>query len=129
MSILIINNYEKKENQRKVEQIVQALKSLGKDEVEIWVYSEIKEKNISKNIEGIILSGSANSLMEAENLVKYSAEVDLIKQIRLPILGICFGHQLIGIAFGSRMLKLPKFMKTAEIVNSPHLPFPWFRIC
>lgn len=59
------------------------------------------------NSKALILSGSPVLLSEIpgkeynEYLIKY----DFIKSIKIPVLGICFGHQLIGILHGGRIGK------------------------
>ncbi|MBI3135207.1 MAG: hypothetical protein HYZ14_11085 [Bacteroidetes bacterium] len=60
-----------------------------------------------QNAGALILSGSPVLLSEIpgnaynEYLIKY----DFIKTLTVPVLGICFGHQLIGILHGSRIGK------------------------
>ena len=60
-----------------------------------------------KNINGIIISGAPLLITEMDISI-YLEKVSWLKTIEIPVLGICFGHQLIGItfgAFGSRMLE------------------------
>lgn len=110
MTILIINNYEKEEDQSKVDQIADALKKIGKTKCVICRFSEIHEKEIPEDLEALILSGSRAHLQNSSHLSRYEAEIELIRHANVPILGICFGHQLIGKAFGSSIEALPKFL-------------------
>lgn len=55
--------------------------------------------------DGVIISG-APLLITEQNISEHLKKVEWIKNTSIPVLGICFGHQLIGLtfgAFGSRM--------------------------
>jgi GMP synthase (glutamine-hydrolysing) len=54
----------------------------------------------AKDATGIIISG-APILVTEEKMESYIESSHWIKTTNIPILGICFGHQLIGIQFGS----------------------------
>lgn len=57
------------------------------------------------DIKGVIISGAPLLITEMD-LTPYLEKLEWIKDATLPVLGICFGHQLIGIlhgAFGSKM--------------------------
>jgi GMP synthase (glutamine-hydrolysing) len=108
MTILIINNYYKERNLNKANQVSQALRKIGKSKHEIRHFSEITKKSIKDNIEAIVLSGSAAHLQNPDQASMYSAEVEIVRKVDIPIFGICFGHQLVGNAFGSQIHALPQ---------------------
>lgn len=58
--------------------------------------------------DGVIVTGSPASLTAPEPWMEAGVElVRLAHGRRLPLLGICFGHQLIGAAFGGSVVKNP----------------------
>jgi GMP synthase (glutamine-hydrolysing) len=61
--------------------------------------------DLSSSFIGIIISGAPLLITEMD-IMPYLEKTKWIKEIDIPILGICFGHQLIGLnygAFGSMM--------------------------
>ena len=72
---------------------------------ELGVYSEIishkqiKNKNINQSIKGIILSGGPLNVYQIN---KYSFDKNIIEN-GIPVLGICFGHQILSKLNGGRV--------------------------
>lgn len=54
--------------------------------------------------EGIIISGSPILLTQTD-YTKHLEWFDFIRSIGIPILGICFGHQIVGLEFGARVFR------------------------
>ena len=74
---------------------------------ELGVFSEIvshkktNNLNIFKNVKGIVLSGGPLNVYE-NNKVKFNKK---IIELGIPILGICFGHQIISKLMGGKVNK------------------------
>ena len=66
---------------------------------EIVSHKKIKKKNINFNIKGIILSGGPLNVYEIN---KYSFDKKIIEK-GIPILGICFGHQILSKLNGGKV--------------------------
>jgi GMP synthase (glutamine-hydrolysing) len=60
---------------------------------------DFTEKEL-QNVDGVVISG-APILVTEQDISGYLSKLSWIKTTTLPVLGICFGHQLIGITFGS----------------------------
>lgn len=110
MTILIINNYKNQEKyEEKIQEIKDALETLGKNDTCEMSFSNINKKKTYHNVEAVILSGSEAHLQDKADLDVYQAEIEFVKKTDLPVLGICFGHQLIGKTFGSKIESLSDF--------------------
>ena len=66
---------------------------------EIVSHKKIKNKNISKYTKGIILSGGPLNVYEIK---RYSFDKKIIEK-GIPVLGICFGHQILSKLNGGRV--------------------------
>ena len=66
---------------------------------EIISHKKIKNKNIDNSIKGIILSGGPLNVYEIN---KYSFDKKIIKN-GVPVLGICFGHQILSKLNGGKV--------------------------
>mgnify|MGYP003981394725 FL=1 len=66
---------------------------------EIVSHKKIKIKDIDRSIKGIILSGGPLNVYEIN---KYSFDKRIIN-LDIPILGICFGHQILSKLNGGRV--------------------------
>ena len=71
--------------------------------VEVYRNDKITPNNIlKKNYEGIILSPGPCTPNEAGICLDL---INTISKKRVPILGVCLGHQVIGQAFGGKIIK------------------------
>lgn len=62
-----------------------------------------------RSVDGIVITGSPSSLTEPEPWM--DGGVELIGRARdrgTPVLGVCFGHQLLGVALGARVIQNPE---------------------
>ncbi|MEQ8153956.1 MAG: aminodeoxychorismate/anthranilate synthase component II [Clostridiaceae bacterium] len=79
---------------RYFEELGQEIKVFRADKVDI-------DEVCSMNPQGIIISPGPKSPKEAENSLKTISEF----KGKLPILGVCLGHQCIGYFFGAKIVK------------------------
>ena len=104
--LVIINNYKGEIPVYRKNSLVLAFNALKWINYEFISYTDLKTKEIYKNVlksDGLILSGSRLYLSTIEDQKKMENVLRLIQEYDKPILGICFGHHLIGHLFGFKI--------------------------
>jgi GMP synthase (glutamine-hydrolysing) len=77
----------------------------------------------ARDYSGVIVSGSPATLCAPERWMDEAAElIHGCRKVGVPLLGVCFGHQLLGYALGGRIVKNPAGWEvgTCEIELNEH---------
>ncbi len=67
-----------------------------------------RDYQIVNDIDAVVLSGSAARIVLSSDRTKFEGVEVIIRNFGVPLLGICFGHQLLCWAFGAEVGSLPK---------------------
>lgn len=105
MKILVINNYKEPEKAKQALHNI-ALCTGQKPEILDYTTARLSEVVLKKDPDVAILTGSNFMLAKPDTRMVFQHEMDLVRKTDLPFLGICFGHQLIGAAYGSKVVDL-----------------------
>ncbi|MDB5186108.1 MAG: synthase subunit [Candidatus Saccharibacteria bacterium] len=70
----------------------------------------------------LVLSGGPINIYGNES--RYAAEIELIQNHRGPIIGICLGFEMIAVAYGEKLVKLPSYVGFPITHNGVHAPSP-----
>ena len=116
MKIVIINNYKEDEKGR------QALQNLTRCTGQSLEMLDYKQQNLAdllveKEPDMAILTGSNFMLSKSDTKMVFQQEIDLVKKLDLPFLGICFGHQLIGTAYGSEVTDIGQTVRAFKEIR------------
>ncbi len=84
-------------------------------DISVFSNTEI-EKVVSEKFDLIVLSGSS-SFPIVGNEEKLEKEMELVRTSAVPLLGICYGAQLINVAFGGTLRDMGVDQKLREVIE------------
>jgi len=87
-------------------------------ECKVILFREIDDEyQVDKQIDAVILSGSAARIVNASHRAMFEGTANLIRRFNQPMLGICFGHQLLCWALGATVGSLNQPVERFEKIN------------
>ena len=116
MKIVVVNNYKEARQTEKAVQNIE--KSTGQSVEKIdYKESDLYSKVVGSGPDLVILTGSSSLLSKPRTQELFRPEMELVLRAEFPILGICYGHQIIGSAFGAPMRDLGQMLRGYEKVS------------
>lgn len=116
MNVVVVNNYKEDE---KAKQAADNLTRCTGHRVDMIDYrvTGLRQTIMSKSPDVAILTGSNFMLSKSDTRTVFHHEMQLVRELNLPFLGICFGHQLIGSAYGTEVRDLGHTVRALKNVR------------
>lgn len=85
-----------------------------KAHVEVAPFHDFNSEYVNAHqsiFEAVILSGTEALFSKRSDRARFSGVIEAIRDLQLPLLGICGGEQLMGIAFGEPVVPVGRFIR------------------
>lgn len=108
------------DDQAEAQNLSVVTKKLVRDKISTRVYDPVSgfPKNLPDSACGVIVGGGLPSVNDPKKWIE--EEIDLIMRassLGLPVLGICFGHQLVAKAYGAVVVRRERKTGFADIIK------------
>lgn len=115
MKILVLNNYaDQTKFMPQMDTLCAQVETNCQAEIETVGYQHFDTDYVRSRLpafDAVVMSGSEALYSKPEDRSGFLRTVRATREIELPLLGICGGHQLIGMAYGEQVVAMDKSLK------------------
>jgi GMP synthase (glutamine-hydrolysing) len=116
LKIVVVNNYKETGQSERAVQNIERCAGQSTEKIDFYE-PELQLRVVESGPDLVILTGSSALLSKPRTRDLFQPEIDLVRKAKFPILGICYGHQIIGSAFGAPMRDLGQTLRGYEKVS------------